>query len=248
MGFNGIKGVLNAPGMIPWEIVVIYFLGAVVVALYLGKKTGGLRTFKTIDLVYIGIGGALMVVWDFYIGSFLNRFFPSTPFIDFGFWGRLIITFVIAALVRKVGAGMATLFVYNLLGDIFHYGFGGEPMYFIYEVLTYGLFLDIALAATGGNLFPISRVKKAETNGEIGNSQVSKTETTAMNMIKGGILGATFALPDPLFYSGFIGPFLYGGYVNWERILFHIGAFLPGDIVAGVLAALIAMRILRVVR
>lgn len=142
MGFNGIEGAINEPGQIPWEIVVSYFVIALFLAFYLGKRMGGLKKFTTVDLIYIGIGGAFSVVWEFYVGSFLGRFLPSTSFVDIGFWGRLVIIFIIAALVRKVGVGMSTLFVFNLLSDMFHYGFGGEPMYFIYESLTYGLFVD----------------------------------------------------------------------------------------------------------
>lgn len=242
MGFNGIEGAINVPGEIPWEIVVLYFVGALLFVVYYGRKTGGLKSFTTVDLVYIGIGGAFSVVWEFYIGSFLGRFLPSTSFVDIGFWGRLVIIFIIAALVRKVGAGMFTLLVYNLLGDLFHYGFGGEPMYFIYESLTYGLFVDIMIAVTGGHLFGIGK----ELSNGAGEATATKT-TTILGVIQGAILGLMWAIPDPIFYSAFFSPFLDGSYVNWGSILFNLGAFMPGDIIMGILASILAVRIARAV-
>lgn len=62
MGFNGIKGLVNVPGQLPWEVVLIYFIAALFFVFYFGKKTGGLKSFTTIDLVYIGIGAAFSVV------------------------------------------------------------------------------------------------------------------------------------------------------------------------------------------
>ncbi|BCS93318.1 hypothetical protein [Metallosphaera javensis (ex Sakai et al. 2022)] len=243
MGFNGIEGAINVPGQIPWEIVVIYFIVAIFLAFYLGKRTGGLKAFTTVDLVYIGIGGAFSVVWEFYVGGFIGRFLPSTAFISVGFWGRLIIVFIIAALVRKVGAGMLTLFVYNLLGDLFHYGFGGEPMYFIYETLTYGLFVDLMIAATGGHIFGIG--KELRNGG--GGGRTAVKGATLLAVAQGALLGFSWAIPDPIFYSAFFSPFLYGSYVNWAHVLFNLGAFIPGDVVMGIIGGLLAIRVVRAV-
>ena len=73
MAFNGIKGAVNVPGQLPWEVVVGYFAVALAIVYYLGKKYGALKAFTTLDLVYIGIGGAFAMVWEFYIGSFIGR-------------------------------------------------------------------------------------------------------------------------------------------------------------------------------
>ncbi|BFH73984.1 hypothetical protein SJAV_19280 [Sulfurisphaera javensis] len=243
MGFNGITGAVNEPGEIPWEIVVIYFALALLFAFYYGKKSGGLKAFTTLDLVYIGIGAAFAVVWEFYIGSFIGRFLPSTPFIGVGFWGRMVIVFIVAALVRKVGSGMLTLFIFDLLSDIFHYGFGGEPMFFIYESLTYGLFVDIMIAITGGKLFGIGYVPKG--NGD--NIQRATMLTTVLAVVEGGILGFLWAIPDPIFYDGFIGPFIYAYAPNWAKITFHLEAFIPGDVVFGIIASILALRIVKAV-
>jgi len=58
MGFNGIGFYTNRPGEIPVPIVVAYFVIAILVAIILGKRKGGLKAFTTLDWVYIGIGAA----------------------------------------------------------------------------------------------------------------------------------------------------------------------------------------------
>lgn len=243
MGFNGIRAATNEPGEIPWEIIVVYFVAALLFVVYYGKKSGGLKAFSTLDLVYIGIGAAFSVVWEFYIGSFLGKFVPSSPFVSVGFWGRLIIVFIVAALVRKVGTGMLTLFIFDLLGDIFHYGFGGEPMFFIYESLTYGLFIDIMIAVTGGKLFGIGYMPK----GNNGSVERAITIIPLLAIIEGAILGILWATADPIFYSGFIGPFLYAYAPNWAKITFDLIAFMPGNAVFGAIAGIISLRIVKAV-
>lgn len=244
MGFNGIGGYLNSPGMIPWEIVVLYFVGAGIFAFFYGKNHGAGPKFKTVDLVYIGIGAAFTTVWEFFVGPFLNKFVPSglTAYIDFGFFGRILIVFIVAGLVRKVGAGMLTLFIFNLLGDIFHYGFSGEPIYTIYEVLTYGLFMDLMIAVTNGHLFGIGSTQEEEVKG----NELTKILNGYRNFapaIMGALVGFLWAIPDNVMYSGFFSPFLYGGVVNWQTITFNFGAAIPGNIVFGVIAAYIAVRV-----
>lgn len=260
MGFNGIGGYLSRPGEIPWEIVLLYFVIALLVAFYIGKRSGGLKAFTTLDLVYIGIGAAFSVVWEFYIGAFLGRFIPSNPFIDVGFLGRLVIAFIVVGLVRKVGTGILTLGIFNILGDLFHYGFGGEPIFLIYESLTYGLFLDLLIAFTGGKPFGISNfrilgrptppqqmAKAVSQDEEEEVSSTYKPANYALAAVEGGITGALWAFPDPLFYYGFFRPFLYGGYVNWDRIIFLIEAYLPGDIIMGIIAGILAIILARAV-
>jgi len=243
MAFNGIKGAVDVPGQLPWEVVVGYFAVALAIVYYLGKKYGALKAFTTLDLVYIGIGGAFAMVWEFYIGSFIGRFLPSTPFIGVGFWGRLIIVLIVAGLVRKVGVGMLTLFVFNLLSDLFHYGFGGEPVFFIYEMLTYGLFVDLMIVFTKGKIFGIGYTPK-EVNQP---HAVLVRRTNVLAALEGGILGALWALPSPLFYSGFFGPFIYGSAPNWGKIIFNILAHLPGDIVMGIIGGILAYYVARAV-
>ncbi len=255
MGFNQIGGYTNVPGEIPWEIVVVYFLAATATAFYLGRRGGGLRRFSTLDLVYIAVGGALAVVWEFNVGSLIRT--PS--FIDIGFLGRLFILLIVTALVRKVGAGMLTMFVFNLLSDQFHYGYGGEPMFFVYECLTYGLFVDLLISITGGKIFGIGVAqpvgqKVTEKAGPVtvGARALSPNTSgilspTVLAVIEGAIIGFLMAFPDPLFYGGFFNPFLYGGVVDWGRILFNIASFIPLDTLVGALSGVVALRVSRVI-
>lgn len=243
MAINGIGGYLYAPGMIPWEIIVLYFAAAIIFAVVYGRKEGGLSRFKTVDYVYIGVGAAFSVVWEFFVGPFLNKFVPSgaTPFIDFGFFGRVLILFIVAGLVRKVGVGMSSLLIFNILGDIFHYGFSGEPIYTIYETFTYGLMIDVVIAAARSNLFGIGVEQKTD--------RLSVLQQKYINWvpgITGAIVGFLWSIPDNVMYSGFFSPFLYGGTVSWAKIVFNFGAAIPGNVVFGVIAAYIAIRVAKV--
>lgn len=249
MGFNGIAGSLNQVGQIPWEYVVGYFVVALIVAFVLGRKTGGLSSFTTLDFVYIGIGVAFAVVWQWFIGAFLGGFVPAglTTYISIGYiGGQLITMMVIAALVRKVGVGVTSFVVYSFLSDIFHYGFGGEPMYFIYEGLTYGLFLDLVIAFTGGNIFAAKSSAKAsvETTGAVGGGG-SSAKLVAIMIIEGAIVGFLFAFPDPIIYSAFFSPFINGAKVDWQTIYTTLDAYIISGIPAGAFGGIIANRVSR---
>lgn len=234
--FNGIAGVVNAPGQIPWPFVAGYFIIALIAAALVAKRQGGLSGFTTLDWVYMGVGGAFAVVWDFYLGSFIGRAIPSTPFFDISFIGRFLITMITVGVVRKFGAGMITTFIFNLLADLFHYGFGGEPVYFVYEALTYGLFFDIMIAVTGGNLFCIEKPYK------------SKTTTYAVMLIEGAVIGYLYgAVPYSIFWLGFFAPFVYGGVVNWARIYFLLWAYGVSNVPVGAIGAWITYRIAKAV-
>ena len=239
MSFNGIKFATSVPGMIPWEIVLAYFVIATGLVLYFSKKIG-FKGFTTIDLVYIGIGAAFSVVWEFYIGAFISRAIPSTPFVSITFWGRMFIVFIVAALVRKPGVGMLSLTIFDVLADIFHYGFGGQPLYFIYEALTYGLFVDIMIVISRGKLFGIGY---KPSNGSVGIIR----SPALIAAIQGAVLGLLWAIPDPIFYYAFFRPLIYGAIVNWQYAIFHLIAFIPGDIIIGIIAAITSLRIVKAV-
>lgn len=239
MAFNGIKFDTSVPGMVPWEIVTIYFIVGLAVVFYFARRFG-LKSFTTIDLVYIAVGAAFSVVWEFYIGSFIGRFLPSTPFIGVGFWGRMFILLIVAALVRKPGTGILSLLIFNILSDLFFYGFGGEPMYTIYEALTYGLFLDLVIVASRGKLFGIGY---KSSNG----SSVSIKTVAGLAILEGIIIGILFAIPDPIFYLGFFRPLISGAIVNWATIQFDFLAFIPGHVVIGILGTLAGQRIAKAV-
>jgi hypothetical protein len=248
MAFNGIIGAVNVPGEIPWEVVAGYFVVALATMYFVGKKYATLKSFTTLDLVYIGIGGAFAVVWEFYVASFIDRFLPSTPFLHPGDWGRLIIVLIVAGLVRKPGVGMLTLFIFDVLADLFHYGFGGQPMYFIYETLTYGLYVDLVIVFAKGKIFGIGYTpKEADQQGVDQPIAAFASRTNVLAALEGGIVGALWTLPEPLFYDGFLRPFIYAYAPNWGRIVFDIITALPGEIVMGMLGGILAYYVARAV-
>lgn len=249
MAFNGITGAINVAGQLPWYYVVGYFLVALIIAFVIGRRTKGLGTFTTLDWVFIGIGAAFAVVWQFFIGSFLGGFVPSglSNYISIGFWGgQLLSMMVIAALVRKVGVGMVSFVVYSFLGDLFHYGFGGEPVYFFYEALTYGLFLDLMIAFTGGNIFAVKSSMKAsaESMGEAKGGG-SSGKLVGVMVVEGAVIGLLFALPDPIIYSGFFSSFLSGYTPNWQQNYATLFAYIVSGIPVGAVAGILANRIAR---
>ena len=250
MTFNGISGAVNVPFQIPWEYVLGYFAVALAVAFILGRKTGGLSSFTTLDYVFIGIGAAFAVVWEFFIGAFLGGFVPRGlgSYISIGFWGGQLLTMmVVAALVRKVGVGMLSFVVYSFVADLFHYGFGGEPMYFVYEALTYGLILDLMIAFTGGNIFAVKSSMKASSESTGASGGGSSRKLVAIMVIEGAIIGFFFAFPDPVFYGGFFSPFINGtaATVNWQSIYATLFAFIVGGVPVGAFAGVVANRVSR---
>ncbi|EQD31803.1 hypothetical protein B1B_17977, partial [mine drainage metagenome] len=170
--------------------------------------------------------------------------------------GRLIALLIVAGLVRKVGVGMTAMFIFNLLSDLISYGFSGEPMYFMYEMLTYGLTMDVVIAIAGNNLFGIRSQTRRPTAGNektgarsnpSPRNPFSKLPAVYLAAIEGVAIGVFWAVPEPLFYSGFIAPFLYGGVVDWAAILFGIIAFIPSALIIGAIGGMITLRIVKAV-
>jgi len=234
------------------KYIALHVIVALIFAFFYGKKEGGVSKFSTTDIIYIAIGGAFSVVWEFYIGAFFGKLIPS-KFVDIAFLGRLFIIFIVAGVVRKVGVGMATLGLYTLLGDLVHYGFSGEPIFFLYEMLTYGLFIDILIAITKGKIFAIGKKSKNIVNSNNANvSSIANTKSKIssfeiMAILEGAIIGMLYAFIDPIFYDGFVDPLFFGGYKDLAYIEIHIIYALPANIIVGALAALAARRVAKVV-
>ncbi len=245
MAWNGIEGALNVPGMIPWYIVVAYFALAIIFVFVWGKKTGGLRSFSTTDLVYIAVGVAIAVGWQFTLGAMIESAFSSVPFIHFAYWGEVLAIYITVGIVRKVGTGMIAMMIYDILAALFYYGFGGEPMYILYEMLTYGLFIDIMIAITGPNLFGVKEYLETKTEGE--EEPRRSRKATLKALLHGGILGFLWSFPGSFFYIGFFYPFLYGAFLGWQAVFFDFFSYLPGSIIVGAIAGLAAQRIARAV-
>jgi hypothetical protein len=249
LAFNGIAGAISLTGQLPWYYVVGYFAIAIVLLLVIGIRTKGFSQFSTLDWVFIGIGAAFAVVWQFFIGSFLGGLLPSgiATYVPVAFWGgQLFSMMVIAVLVRKPGVGMASFLVYTILGDLFHYGFSGEPVYFFYEPLTYGLFLDLMILFTRGNLMAVKSSMKAsaESTGEAKGGG-SSGKLVAIMALEGAIIGFLFAFPDPIIYSGFFGPFIYNSAPNWQSNFATLTAYLVSGIPGGAIAGVLSNRIAR---
>lgn len=246
MAWNGIEGALNVPGMIPWYIVVTYFVVALIFVFVWGKRTGGLRNFTTTDLVYIAVGVAIAVGWQFTLGAMIEGAFSSVPFIHFAYWGEVLAIYITVGIVRKVGTGLIAMMIYDILAALFYYGFGGEPVYILYEMLTYGLFIDIMIAITGSNLFGVKTYLE-ESKGAVEGEPKRSRKATLLAITHGAILGFLWSLPGSFFYIGFFYPFLYGAFLGWQAVLFDFFSYLPGSIIVGALAGLAAQRIARAV-
>ncbi|BFH73378.1 hypothetical protein SJAV_13220 [Sulfurisphaera javensis] len=225
MVFNHIEGNINIPGEIPWEIVAAYFIIVPLLLYLIAKKEKIIKKFTTLDYVYIGIGAAIATVWEFFIGSFLDRAL-AIRYIDLAFWGRMFILILVVAIVRKFGAGMLSLVIFDVLADAVHYGWAGQPLFFIYEGLTYGLFIDLIIVITKGRPFEGNKIFVA---------------------LQGAIVGFLWSLPDPILWEGFLRPFIYGGIVNWDKIGFDIITSFPFTTIVGVIAAFTSLRVARAI-
>lgn len=202
------------PGMTP---VLGYFIIAGIIV-WKGKPR-----FTTLDLVYIGIGGAFVAIADHVIGDMI--FLPSGiyPIINPPFWFRIITSFIVIALV---GSGMAVFTTYDLIGDILHFGFKGE--WLIEDALTYGLFMDVAIFLTKGNLFGVL------------DGDVSRQSLKAI--VEGILLGFAFSFVHPFFTYGFIAPLIF--IPSQERVLY---LFMASSSIISPIASLLALRVSRVI-
>jgi hypothetical protein len=86
------------------------------------------------------------------------------PLINPPVWFRIITSFIVVALVRKVGSGITVFTAYDLISDFIYFSFKGEPLWLVEDALTYGLFMDIAIFLTKGNLFGILDNDKLKQN------------------------------------------------------------------------------------
>ncbi len=258
MGFNGIDGSLSQPGIIPWQYVTVYFALALIFAIYISRKNSTLSRFKTVDYVYTGISAAFMIVWNFFVGPFLDKFVPAgaASFIGFGGVGEFMILLILAGLVRKMGIGMLGWAVYDIMADVYSYGFGGEPLYLIYKMLCFGIIIDIWIGITRGMPFGVGsrkNIKASDENGVASKNSTSSFVSSKINMTKtmpviaGIVMGIPWAIAGPLFFTGFFAPLLYGGIVDWQAIIFSMYASIPSFVLFGIIGSFMAARVSRVI-
>ncbi|QKR00668.1 hypothetical protein GWK48_09970 [Metallosphaera tengchongensis] len=217
------------PGMTPWQIVLGYFIAAGVVAVILLVRKRDKLT--ALDLVYSAIGGALVAVADHVVGDLIFLPSPIFPIVNPPVWFRILAFFLTIGLVRKVGSGMFTMAVFDLVGDLLHFDFAGEPLWLVEDVLTYGLFADLTIFLTRNKIFGIG----------------SSRFNFLLAVAEGALLGFVFSFVHPFFTYGFIAPFVFGFAPNDARVIYLLLTYIPGDIVIGVVSAILANRVSRVV-
>jgi hypothetical protein len=139
----------------------------------------------------------------------------------------------VIALVRKVGSGIAVFTAYDLISDFVHFGFRGEPLWLIEDALTYGIFMDVVIFITKGNLFGVLYDDKYKQNLSV--------------IVEGLLLGFAFSFVHPFFTYGLIAPLVFGFTPNRERGLYLFVTYMTRDAVISSIAGLLALRVSRVV-
>ncbi len=204
---------------------LFYFVISAVLAFLLIKKSK--PNFSTLDLIYIGIGGAIAAIGDHFIGDLIYLPQGIYPVVNPPVWFRMFLLFVTIALVRKVGSGMMAAAVFDIIGDLLHFGFKGEPLWLIEDILTYGLFLDIGIYISKGKIFGIG----VEKGGLF------------ISLIEGGILGLAFAIVHPIFTFSLIAPIVFGFVPNVQEVEYLLATYIIGDSAIGTILAIFAKRI-----
>jgi hypothetical protein len=217
MVWNGVHFNLNT--IIPWPIILIWTLlyFALLAWAWRPKEGRPFGNFKTIDFVYIALAAALMVVYDFFIEPLIPRVGSVTTYFYYPIIGRLFLTLLAAALVGKPGSAGLTLFIFNLLADITHYGFGGEPFWFVYEITAYATAIDLWLIYRGRYyMTPFQGVLSKSANPGVGEGSSAEgleeelKPAKALFIIDALIGGITTLTADPLWYRGFWATFVEG--------------------------------------
>lgn len=226
MTWNGVH--FNLHTIIPWPVIVIWavlYFGLLAWAWTRGSRNGVrlFGNFKTIDFVYIALLSALLIVYNFFISPLVPKVGSITTYFYYPEIGEMFILLLAVALVGKPGSAGLTIFIYTLLSDIVHYGFGGEPFYFIYEVLAYGAVIDMWLIYRGKyymtDLAPVRRGAVPTTAEAIEDTEENVRKALWLLILDGIIGGATIMVAYNFWYLGFFRTFISGLTVNvtyWE--------------------------------
>ncbi|MEM3188970.1 MAG: hypothetical protein QXR72_12200 [Saccharolobus sp.] len=218
------------PGVTPLPIILGYFVIVTIIIIILLLKAK--PKFNAIDLAIIGVGGALVAIFDHIIGDAI--FLPSGiyPIINPPVWFRIFVFFITVGVVRKVGSGITTMAVYDIVSDLLHFGFTGEPLWLLEDILTYGAIVDIAIFITRGKIFGIGE----------------KRDQLLLAILEGGIIGFIFSFIHPFFTYGFFAPLIFGFIPNQARIMYLFITYIPGTTFVGAISAIIANRVSKVIR
>ncbi|MFP3233873.1 MAG: hypothetical protein RXR08_09350 [Sulfolobaceae archaeon] len=136
-------------------------------------------------------------------------------------------------MARKVGSGIAVFAVYDLISDFLHLGFREEPLRLIEDALTYGLFMDVVIFITKGNLFSVLYDDKYKQN--------------LSAIVEGLQQGFAFSFVHPFFTYGFMAPLIFGFTPNLEMVLYLFVTYIAGDAVISTISGLLVLRVLMVV-
>jgi len=211
----------NLNTIIPWPIVLLWTLlyFALLAWAWRPKEGGPFGNFKTIDFVYIALVAALLIVYNFFISPLIPKVGAVTTYFYYPIIGETFLVMLAAALVGKPGSARLTMVIYTLLADIIHYGFGGEPFWFIYEVTAYAAIIDLWLIYRGRYyMMPFQGVFSKSTDPGVGEgSSVDAEEleeelksAKALFIVDALLGGITISAAYPVWYRGFWATFVEG--------------------------------------
>jgi len=252
MTWNGVH--FNLHSVIPWWGIVIYFLVIIGLLVYAWNKHT-LANFKTVDFVYMGLLAAILVIYNFFISPLIPKFTAVTSVFYYTTIGELFILFLVAALIGKAGSVMIMMFIYTLLSDIFHYGFGGEPFWFIYEMTAYAALIDMYLLLRGKYMgTPYQRTFRAAVTtvqttqtGEKTKQKEGVRKIPGMYFIDGAVVGFVVMIAYNFWYQGFWATFVEGYLYTPNYVLFQTATNGLGGIVAGIILAPLVYYIKKVI-
>ncbi len=208
MTWNGVQFDLHS--VIPWWAMLIYFLIIAALLVY-GWRKHVLYNLRTVDFVYMGLLAALLVIYNFFISPLIPRFSTVTSFFYYPIIGETFILFLVAALIGKPGSVMIMMFIYTLLSDIFHYGFGGEPFWFIYEVTAYAALIDMWLLLRGKYMgTPYQRFFGGAATATAGGKPANVRKIPYFYLVDGAVVGFVTSIAYNFWYQGFWATFVEG--------------------------------------
>ena len=252
MTWNGVH--FNLHSVIPWWGILIYILVIIAFLVYAWNKHL-LASFKTVDFVYMGLLAAILVIWNFFISPLIPRFSAVTTVFYYPTIGEMFILFLVAALIGKSGSVMIMMFIYTLLSDIFHYGFGGEPFWFVYEITAYAALIDLYLILRGKYMgTPYQRTfRAAVTTTTTAQAQVTAKAKEGVRKIPGlyfldgAVVGFITFIAYNVWYQGFWATFVEGYLYTTHYVLFETLTNGLGGIAVGIVVAPLVYYIKKVI-
>ena len=247
--WNGVY--FNTNTIIPWPIVLIFTL------LYFGLLAWAWRPregrafgkFRTLDFVYVALIAALLVVYNFFISPLIPKVGSVTTYFYYPLIGEIFLLELVAALSGRPGVAGLTMFIYTLLSDVIHYGFGGEPFWFIYEMTAYGALIDLWLIYRGEAIFTpyLKPPKIVATDGGEAEEAAPPPSNMGMVFLDGVISGAWIGIAYPFWWRGFWGTFVIGYKTTVQFWAVTSAASLLAGAVMGALVAPLVWYIKQVV-